>query len=294
VVTRTTTVTSQRTITPDPAAGTDDLAVWDTTVTVTDAEGVQVSAFDERVAFDRRTSRSVAGHGQYYRPDADPAAEVEVDHTGHYFALPFDIGQGEYDLWDTTLQQTRPAVFAGEDEIDGLGVYRFEQEIEATQIAENVVPGRLFGAAEPSVTATRVYANTRTVWVEPRSGGIVRVREEPHVFLTYGEAEPVTVLKGAIADTDDTVAANVDRYADRSATLRLVGTTLPALALVLGVGILAGGLVLAWNRRRYRPKRAWGRGDGEIGSFDDLRGDDARAGFGVDVGDRSEPDRSRS
>ena len=256
--TRVTTVTSERTVRPDRVAGTDDVAVWDSRVSTTDAEGSELSGFTERIAFDRRTSELVEGFEQYYQPTGSAAEPVAVERSGYYLRFPFDTQRVDHDVWDPTLQDSRPATFEGEEEIDGLGVYRFVQEVEATDVAEVQVPGRLVGASEAAVAARRMYATTRTLWVEPATGAIVRARDEPDVYLDFQGQRGPTVLQGTLEYADDTVAANVERYEPRARTLTLVHTVGPIAGIVFGLVSVGVAAVLLRPRRRYVPRRAAG------------------------------------
>ena len=256
--TRVTTATSERTVRPDRAAGTNDVAVWDSRVSTTDAEGSELSGFTERIAFDRRTSELVEGFEQYYQPTGSAAEPVAVERSGYYLRFPFDTQRVDHDVWDPTLQDSRPATFEGEEEIDGLGVYRFVQEVEATDVAEVQVPGRLVGASEAAVAARRMYATTRTLWVEPATGAIVRARDEPDVYLDFQGQRGPTVLQGTLEYADDTVAANVERYEPRARTLTLVHTVGPIAGIVFGLVSVGVAAVLLRPRRRYVPRRAAG------------------------------------
>jgi hypothetical protein len=226
---------------------TDDVAVWETVVDTTNADGDTLTATRSIVAFDRRTGAGVEGYGQSI--DGDP-----IDHEGQILKFPFGTEQRDYEFWDIALREATPAVFDGEDEIDGMTVYRFVQTIEPTVVSQLEVPGSLAGSDEPAVEADRTYANTRTLWVEPETGVIIRGQEEQDTILVYQGDEIATITSGTIAYTDEQVQANVDEYRPLASQLNLVGTVLPLVLGILGViGLIAGILLL---RTPYTPRRA--------------------------------------
>jgi hypothetical protein len=145
-------------------------------------------------------------------------------------------------------------VFDGEDEIDGMTVYRFVQTIEPTVVSQLEVPGSLAGSAAPSIEADRTYANTRTLWIEPETGVIIRGQEEQDTVLVYRGEEVATITSGTIRYTDEQVQANVDEYRPLASQLNLVGNVLPLVLGILGVVGLIAGIVLL--RSGYRPRRA--------------------------------------
>lgn len=269
-VTRTTDISSVRKVVPNVEEGTDEVAVWATGVNTTDAEGETVSAYEELVAFDRSTSQAVPGFNQYYWPSDERIDKKSLDHEGYYFKLPFNTQQQDYDYWDSSLQQTRPMVFDGEDEIDGMAVYRFVQEIEPSDIDDVSAPGSLFGLDEPSVEADRMYANTRTIWVEPNTGVVIRGQEEQDAYLEYEDQKGPVVTKGTIAFTDEQVAANVEQYTSKASALNLVRNVIPIWGGLAGVVLLVVGALMM--RRPHQPRRAKKTvTESSDGEFDDLR-----------------------
>lgn len=259
-VTRVTDVQAVQKIIPDLQASTDKVAVWETSVTLADARGDDqpvaedvLSYYEERVAFDRHTGEGVAGHGQYYTRTGETADRVDVDHSGHYFKLPFETERREHEFWDSAVQQALPLAYDGEEQLDGLTVYRFTQSVEPTPIAEMEVPGVLFGRQGP-VTAQHVYANERTVWVEPHTGAIIKVQESPDSYLRYQGENGPAVMRGVFASTDQQVADNVAEHSDRARLLEAAHTAGSFNGLAAGALFLLVGLLVA--RKSYAGRRA--------------------------------------
>lgn len=251
-------LTSTRVVVGDVEASEeagDDIAIWDTRLTTENAQGTIINAYTERVAFDRYTGEAVNGYDENYNDE--PA-----EHSGLVFKFPFGTEQKTYDFWDSTIQQPRPAEFAGEEEIEGLAVYKFVQEIAPTPYAAPnatiQVPGSLVDAPEPSVEADRLYSNTRTLWVEPETGVIIKGQEEQRNTLNYEGEDKVITTEVTIAYDDETVQSLVDDYAPDARSLKLLRTTVPLVALVLGALALVVGLVLLLSPSRQPGHRAGG------------------------------------
>lgn len=239
------TLVATRTVRGDVGAGTDDTAVWDVFVKIIDpdkpgsGEDQLVSATTDRVAFDRRSSEAVNCCDE--NVNGEPTA-----HEGIEYKFPFGAEQRTYQYFDTSLRRATDMEFVAEEEIDGLTVYRYEQRIEPTRITEIDVPGSLVGDEEPSLTLDRYYANTRTVWVEPTTGVIVRGAESQLSTLRDDTGrDRLTITEADLAFDDETVAAQADVARDGIAQARLVTTTGPLVLLVVGVIALGAGLVLA-------------------------------------------------
>jgi hypothetical protein len=100
-----------------------------------------------------------------------------------------------------------------------------------------IAVGALFLILAPS--------NTRTLWVEPETGVIIRGQEEQDTVLVYQRDEIATITSGTIAYTDEQVQANVGEYRPLASQLNLVGTVLPlVLGILAVVGVIAGIVLL--------------------------------------------------
>ncbi|WP_298327744.1 porin PorA family protein [Haloactinopolyspora sp.] len=261
---RSTDVRSVRRIVPDVAAGTDDRAVWETSVTTVDTQGDDDSAepdvlayLEERVAFDRHGGYAVEGGEQYISRTGDEADAEPIEHAGYLFKLPFGTEKRDYDFWDAELRATRPMTFVAADQRGDLDVYRFEQRIEPTVIAQMEVPGALFDRSG-AVKAEHVYSATRTIWVEPYTGAIIDGRHELDSFLRFDGERGPAVVQGTLAYTDDQVAANIAEYSGPADELALVRDTLPLGGLVAGAVVLIAGVVVAGRKTESGRRRLGG------------------------------------
>jgi hypothetical protein len=241
----------------------DEVAVWHTVVNNADARGMTVSATESIVAFDRHTGAGVPGYNQAV--NGEP-----VEHEGQILKFPFGTEKRDYEFWDANILATQPAVYDGEEEIDGLTVYRFVQTIQPTAVDRLDVPGVLAGVDQDAVEVERVYSNVRTVWVEPNTGVIIRGQEDQDSILRYEGEEIAKVTDGTLAYTDETVSELIDEYSGTASQLNLIKNTLPVVSLIAGLILLAAGVVLL--RLGRGPRYAAGRHTDVGGPGDDDSG----------------------
>jgi hypothetical protein len=224
-----------RVVRGDVGAGSDEVAVWDSfNSTVDTADNGVISATQERIALDRVTAQSVQCCGENPR------------HQGLTLKFPFDTKQTTYQFWDGPAQRALPAAFTRIETIDGVDVYRFEQRINRLDIGDQEIPGTVAGDPDtPSVQTDIIYSNTKTLWVEPATGIIVKAQQDvTQVLETPGGEQVLTLVDAVLTYDEATVSNNADDAAAGARQLRLLGTILPAVALLLGLVALAAGLVL--------------------------------------------------
>jgi hypothetical protein len=260
---------STRNVVGDVAASEDasesedrDLAVWETFV-FTGEEGEEfsednppLSATHDRVAFDRHTGEAVNCCGQYTSSSTDPDTGEEIRDestpiTGQFFKLPFGSEKKTYQFWDGSVKDSTDLEYQATEEIEGLTVYRYQQVIEPTDVGD--LPegaGSLFGVDDPDAVIDRVYSNTRTLWIEPETGVIIRGQEAQLVTADYQGETVATVTDVTIGYSDETISDNVDTYSSLATSLKAVRTWVPIAGLVLGLLSLAGGFLLLLRGRR--------------------------------------------
>jgi hypothetical protein len=224
-----------RVVRGDVGAGSDEVAVWDSfNSTVDTADNGVVSATQERIALDRVTAQSVQCCGENPR------------HQGLTLKFPFDTKQTTYQFWDGPAQRALPAAFTRTETINGVDVYRFEQRIDRLDIGDQEIPGSVAGDPDtPSVQTDIIYSNTKTLWVEPATGIIVKAQQDvTQVLETPGGEQVLTLVDATLTYDEATVSSNADDAAAGARQLRLLGIILPAVALFLGLVALAAGLVL--------------------------------------------------
>ncbi|MHC8495498.1 MAG: PorA family protein [Actinomycetes bacterium] len=227
-----------------------NLAIYDSFLRVEDNAGVVVSATTLRVAFDRVSSELSNCCGANYDG-------LEVDFTGvNPLKFPMFTKAQDYNFFDTVLQEALPITYIGTEEVEGLSVYRFEQQFEAKQIGFLAVPGPLVGSPAATYQAARWYANSRVLYVEPTTGSIVK-GEERQVQTLRGpdNTDQVTVIDAVIGTTASEVTESVDLAKSQSSLINLLNTTVPIAALILGLILLAVGIALLATSRNASPRR---------------------------------------
>jgi hypothetical protein len=234
----------------DTGEADDDTAVWEYVSATNDANGTLVGTSTTVTCLDRRTAEA-----------ADCAAgSVDGDRTDIQaltVAFPSDTRKRDYDLWDTTVRQPFPARFVGAERLDGLQVYRFEQEVPAQVLGSVPVPGSLLGSSADALPADVVHSSTRTLLVEPVSGVVVSSVESPVTALRGSDgAAGATLLAGTFRWTDDTVDDAVARADDIRDERAQVRSTVQWTAGGAGVALLGLGALLLVRTRLARPDHA--------------------------------------
>ncbi|WP_370619334.1 DUF3068 domain-containing protein [Mumia sp. Pv 4-285] len=230
----------------------ENLAVWET-FSYTAPPGTPaeeaLSGTRDVVPFERTTGETVRWQGA--ETESNEIVISPFSFYGNYFKFPFNTQKDSVDFWDGSLKKAMPAEYESTEEIEGLEVYKFVQTIEPTKIAEQPVPGTLVGMPEEStVVADRMYANTRTLWVEPETGVIIKGQEEQLATLDV-EGEPkATITEATLGYDDETVKATVDEYKGKATALGLVRTTVPLVGGILGGLLVLGGAVLLLRSRK--------------------------------------------
>jgi hypothetical protein len=226
----------------DAGDADDDTAVWETVSETSDADGTLISTTTTVTCLDRRTAEAedcVVGSVDGER--------VEV--RGLTVRFPADTAKRDYDLWDTTARESFPARYVGPERLDGLQVYRFEQEVPEQVIRSVPVPGALVGSSQDDVEADIVHGSTTTLLVDPLSGVVVSTDVRAETALRGPDGTPGTVLlSGSFRSTDDAVDDAVTRARDiaddRTGRQSAVRWTLAAVGAVL----LALGAFLVLRR----------------------------------------------
>jgi hypothetical protein len=227
-----------REIRSDVDASSDDYVVFNEYLTVKNADtGKLVSASTDRVALDRHDAHAV-------NCCKESVESKPTEHSGLSYTFPLGTEKKTYQYFDTTARKAFPMEYQGTEDLKGLSVYRFQQNVDEQVLSERAVPGSLIGRNEPLLTAQQVYSNTRTVWVEPTSGMIVKGQEEQLQVLRADGGPDTTVLEAKVAFTEDNVAAGVKEAKSKRAEITMISKTLPTAALALGALLLLVGIVL--------------------------------------------------
>jgi DUF3068 family protein len=207
-------------------------------------------AYLEGGSFNGKTGLSTNKFGDYYNTDPTSPVNEPIKHEGIQFKFPFNVQRHNYPFWDAFLKKATTARYDGTEKINGLLTYRFVQPITDVVIGREDVPGALIGLPDqPSVSADRLYSTTRTLWVEPYTGALIKGQERVNQRLvSNGKQAPV--IQGTLSWTPETVATNVDKYKSQAAGLRFVTKLGPIGGWILGpIFVLIGLTLVALSRR---------------------------------------------
>jgi Porin PorA len=229
-----------------------NVMVWDVGLVVEDQRGTTLNSSLDHLCLDRSTNMAVQPcSGEGIEDDEDDNsidANDSVTHQGLSYKFPFGTEKKDYQYFDNSTREAFPIRFQKTETVEGVETYKFVQTIPLTRLDEPPVdlPGKVAGQPDvPAIRVSQYYENTRTVWVEPYSGIIVKGQEEQNQTLRSSDGREVaTAFRGTLAFTDATTKAAAKDAKDARSKLRLVKTVGPAVLITLGVLLTLAGLAL--------------------------------------------------
>lgn len=239
---------AHRTLRGDVAASGDKVGVWDESLILEKTDGTLINATTDRVAWDRKTAEAV----NCCNENVDGAP---TKHKGLSYKFPFHAKKQTYLFFDTTAKKAYPMRYRSSQTIQDLTVYKYVQRVPEKQIGQLEVPGSLVGEpGKPSVIAPRIYSNTRTVWVEPLSGVIVKGQEKQHQVLRDSSGNDAVTLIEVTLTFDQRTQKNQAKLAnDARSQAALLGTWIPLAAFFLGIVLLVLGFLALREREEPAP-----------------------------------------
>jgi Porin PorA len=248
-------VEATRTVRADVEASTNKVVVFDEFLVVENTTNdKQITYSSDRVGIDRRSGETVKGF--------DAAVDDEpTPHTGLEYKWPFGAEKKSYQYFDTTTKKDYTARYVSTENINGLETYKYTMDIPATRIGELDVPGNLVGSTAPDVKAPRYYKNTRTVWVEPKTGIILKGQEnQSQTLRDDAGTDRLTLFAATLTFDQQTIDESVSLAKDSINKINLVSTVAPLVVGILGVILIIVGLFLALRRggtdeSSYRPTK---------------------------------------
>jgi Porin PorA len=184
-----------------------------------------ITASDDTFATDRHDAVAV-NDKKYLAADAQP-------HEGLVNKFPFDVQKKTYSYWDGVLDSAVPAKYDGTDRLQGLTTYKFAVDVPAT-------PAEVLSGVQG------LYTQHKSIWVEPRTGSIVKQTQDETRTLPNGD--PLLALN--LEYQPDTVTKAVHDAGDKASRLRLLTGVIPIVGLVGGLLFLVLGLWLVLGARR--------------------------------------------
>ena len=187
----------------------------------------------DRAPADRKTGLAV--NDEKYGENIDGAP---VKHIGLTYKFPFHAKKTTYKFFDVNSKRAADARFIGTDKVKGLETYKYEAVID--KVPFDLAP------AVPGVSEAipGVYSDTRVVWVEPRTGAIVKGTQHQVRTTTTG----TVVLEADLVFTDATIEHQSKLAKDGLSKLRLLTVIAPLILLAVALLAFAGAFLL-WRRR---------------------------------------------
>ncbi|MBS7548126.1 MULTISPECIES: DUF3068 domain-containing protein [Dietzia] len=265
----------------DKQGGDDVEALINATIDRVTLDRVSARPVDEPVS----TLQLVSAGGS-----TDETAPVGFVRDGLQYKFPFDTEKTNYPYFDASTFTTNPIEFVGETTVGGIDAYEFRQELGPIDMwtsirdhyasvsdgydptVESILASYrregtagqwgLEGDPERPVDMRRFYTNTRTVWVNPDTGQIIKGGESIFQFFAENQdeaeeffndkarveqekADPTrTAVRFDAGWNEETIDTTVAAAQDSADTLNTFGRIVPAILGILGLLSLIGGIVL--------------------------------------------------
>jgi hypothetical protein len=190
----------------------------------------------DRTAADRKTALSV--NDPKYGENVD--GDTSIKHVGLTYKWPFHSKKKTYQFFNPDVAEASPATYEGTEKIYGLKLYKYVSVTPKTeQDVFKGVPG--------------YYVDTRTVWIDPVTGTIVKGMEHQVRTFRGGSLEGHTAVDLTLTFDQATVDYQTHKAKDGRKKIALASFWLPLIALIVGVLALLGGVLLLGRRDREPP-----------------------------------------
>ncbi len=231
-------------------------------------------ALVDTVTLNRKTAMAVSDDthpgGAVQKPrgfhDENPPTNIALPHDGLSYRFPFHTEKRTYPYFDPIAQKAFDANYSGQEDVNGLTVYRFTQDVgydadgklaepikypslyandEDSKVTATAAMWGVGGDPAENITMTRYYAAQRTFWVDPESGTIVKEDEHANHYFARDPLKPeLTVADYKVTSNEETVEAQVSAARSERDRLALWSRVLPISFTASGVIALIGGLLL--------------------------------------------------
>jgi hypothetical protein len=221
----------------------DDVVMVENACAVFDTGGAQVCvrgndpdlivATTDIFAEDRVTAEAV---------DDKNLPDDAVPHKGLVNKFPFDVSKSTtYCLWDGDVGDCVDLGFKGTETLFGLKTYEFQYTVKDVPI--DVVKDDPATPEDETIKGT--YDNVVTVYVDPKTGSIVKSGQDQQQYLDDGTpAADVNIMQ-----TDASVKEYVDDAKKNGQMLTVMLTGVPLVGFIGGLLCLLGGLALILRER---------------------------------------------
>lgn len=228
----------------------DDTVVWASMTTIRSVpDGTVRSQSTSSTAMNDKTAMAVDCCGNFVEESDGTRSPTKP--SGLVYKFPFDSQKKTYQVWESTIGEAVPAHYTGTSSIEGMKVYSYVYEVPATKVGSERLPRSVFGLkGKGDVRADSMYQATVTKYVEPTTGAIVNSIQDVKSWYT-AKGQDLVTSAGKIHYTDAQVSKIVDDYKGQAAMLRLADGFVPWLVMLVGLVMVAFGLVVG-RRRRLR------------------------------------------
>ena len=190
----------------------------------------------DRTAADRKTASSV--NDPKYGENVD--GDTSIKHVGLTYKWPFHSKKKTYQFFNPDVGEAAPATYEGTEKINGLELYKYVAVTPKNeQDVFKGVPG--------------YYVDTRTVWIDPVTGTIIKGNEHQVRSFRGGDLDGKTAVDLNLTFDKATVAYQTHKAKDGRKQIALASFWLPLVSLVVGALALVGAMLLLGRRRREPP-----------------------------------------
>ncbi len=192
-------------------------------VSAQDPQHRLVSFTTDRVAADRKSGESV--NDSKYGENVN--GNTSVKHVGLSYKWPFHAKKQSYKFYDPSSGQAPDARYVGSSKLAGLTVYQYQADINDIDLpVAQGVPGK--------------YSDSRTVWVDPVTGVIVKGSEHQVRKLADG----TTALDTTLTFSQAAINYQAKQAKDGQHKITVLTVVLPLVGLLLGLVALVVGVLL--------------------------------------------------
>jgi hypothetical protein len=228
--------------------GSANNAVWDNFAAVEDTtnhQAIEIPAYADELAFNRKTGVLVPWSG-----NSVDGKHVSV--SGQGYVWPLNAKKQSYQVFDTTLLKPVTFRFTGTATTSGVATYVYVANVPPTQTGTESLPGALVGSKASEVTLPEFYSTQETYYVDPVTGAPLLVHRDVQQVLKDSSGTTRLVLLSANFTTSPaSVAAHVKSDNHYRFEINLATTIIPIIAVIVGIILLAAGLVLLRMRPDY-------------------------------------------
>jgi hypothetical protein len=182
-----------------------------------------LSVTTDRVTTDRKSAQAV--HVAKYNENVN--GDTSVRHSGMAYKWPIDAKKQTYQFFETNLKKAFPAKYEGTSKIKGLTVYKYvcETGTHPYQV-QGLFPG--------------TYTDTRTVWVEPRTGAIIKGVEHTVQALDSGQV----ALDATLTFDPEAIDFQAKFAKSKINDLKKAQLWGPLVLGIFGLAALIGGIIV--------------------------------------------------